>query len=251
MRERFEVRYKRYAASYLRIDEFLGFVRNHRVLVAKEWLELTRSGSLVPIIGGYSLHLVAVYFISWIFENGLGIPLGFNVLFFSAMVGFLGVLTYSSLTSVEHNEYLNVMPVSVDYLVKAKIIVYLLVTSVITVGYVILIGYVKGELSLIPLGLVVAAFNSVYVVAVTAYLTGLWTNTMFFGAKTIMGFIAFILPVVTVIEIGALLQPYLPGMSNVLIISSLLVEAIVSFLLLRGLGKRWSRATFSYASTGM
>jgi hypothetical protein len=251
MRERFEVSYRRYPESYLRIDAVLGTLKGHRVLVAKEWLELTRSGSLTPIIGGYALHLIAVYFISWIFENGLGIPLGFNVLFFSALVGFLGVLTYSSLTSVEHNEYLNVMPVSVDYLVKAKILVYLLVTSVITVSYVILIGYVKGELALVPLGLIVAACNSVYVVAVTAYLTGLWTNTMFFGAKTILSFIAFILPVVTVVEIGALLLPYLPLASNVLIILSSLVEVVVSFLLFRGLRKRWGRATFSYALNGM
>jgi hypothetical protein len=251
MRERFEVSYRRYPESYLRIETVLGMLRGHTVLVAKEWLELVRSGSLTPIIGGYSLHLIAVYFISWIFENGLGLSLGFNVLFFSALVGFLGVLTYSSLTSIEHNEYLNVMPVSVDYLVKAKIIVYLLVTSVITVSYVILIGYIKGELALVPLAFIVAACNSVYVVAVTAYLTGLWTNTMFFEVKTILGFSAFILPVVTVVEIGALLLPYMPVASNVLIILSSLVEIVVSFLLFRGLGKRWGRATFSYVANGM
>ncbi len=250
VRERLEIRSRRYPESYLSLDGFFAFTGMHRVLVAKEWLELTRSGSLTPIIGGYALHLIAVYFISWIFENGLGITLGFNLLFFSAMVGFLGVLVYSSLTSIEHNEYLNVMPVSVASLVKAKLFVYFIITSAVTVGYIVLIGWLKNEITLIPVAILLAECNCLFVVAVTAYLTGLWTNTMFFGAKTIISFTLFILPVLTVVEIGALLLPHMAITSAVFIAAASLVEVAASALLLRRLNGRWSRATFSYVSKG-
>jgi hypothetical protein len=232
------------------VDGFFAPIGAHRSLVAKEWLELTRSGSLDPVIGGYALHLVAVYFISWLFENGLGIRLGFNVLFFSAMVGFLGVLTYSSLAGVEHNEYLNVMPVSVDSVVKAKLVIYFLITSTVTIGYVLLIGFLKGEIMLVPAGLVVASCNCVYVVAVTAYLTGLWTNTMFFGARTIISFTLLIMPVLTIVEIGTLLIPYFPGLATILIASASIGELLASVFLLRRLNSRWGRTSFSYISMG-
>lgn len=248
MREQFETRSRRYNGSFLRVDDLFSVFGYHRTLVAKEWLELTRSGSLAPIIGMYALHLIAVYFISWVFENGVGISLGFNVVFFSALVGFMGVLAYSSLTSVEPNEYLNVMPVSVDALIKAKLLIYFLITSAVTFSYVVLIGYLKGEMILVPQSLLVAACNCVFVVAVTAYLTGLWTNTMFFGAKTIVSFTLLIMPILTVIEMGALLLPYIPEFATLLIAAASLIELLASVFLLRRLGRRWGNATFSFIS---
>ena len=53
-------------------------------------------------------------------------------------------MTYSFLTNLEHNEYLNVQPVSVDMVVRAKLAVYFILTSGVTVGYVLLIGFLKG-----------------------------------------------------------------------------------------------------------
>ena len=66
-------------------------------------------------------HLLAIYSVSWLFQSGFSIPINFNVIFFSGFVGFMGVMTYSFLTNLEHNEYLNVQPVSVDMVVKAKL----------------------------------------------------------------------------------------------------------------------------------
>jgi hypothetical protein len=217
----------------------------------KEWLAVTRSNSLTPVVGGYALHLVAVYFISWVFENGFGIPLEFNVVFFSTLVGFMGVLTYSFLTSIEHNEFLNVLPVSVDQLVRAKLVVYFLLTTGVTVAYVVLIGFLKGEMMLVPQSLLVAACNSVFVVAVTAYLTGLWTNTMFFGAKTILAFTLMIMPLLTIIEMGALILPYLVTFATLLITIASVIELLASAFLFTRLKKRWGSASFSYISTGV
>jgi hypothetical protein len=250
MKERFETHQRRYAGSLLSVEGHLKAFGGLRSLIAKEWLELTRGGSLAPAVGGYTLQLLAVYLINWIFENGFGIPLRFNVVFFSALVGFFGVMTYSSLTSFEDNEYLNVLPVNVDSLVRAKLAVYFLLTSGVTVGYVVLIGFLKGEMTLVPQSLLVAACSSVYVVAVTAYLTGLWTNTMFFGAKTILTFTVLVAPLLTVIEVGAMILPYMAGLATVIIAFASTMELLASIFLFLRLGRKWGSASFSYVSTG-
>ena len=250
MKERFETQQRKYTDSFLSVEGRLVAFGGLRSLVAKEWLELARSGSLAPAAGGYTLQLLAVYFISWIFENGFGIPIGFNVVFFSALVGFMGVMTYRSLTSIEHNEYLNVLPVSVDSLVKAKLVVYFLLTSGVTFGYVVLIGFLKGEMNLVPQSLIVAACTSIFVVAVTAYLTGLWTNTMFFGAKTILKFTGMVLPLLTIIEIGALILPQMAGLATVMIVGASIMELLASAFLFLRLGVKWGGASFSYINSG-
>jgi hypothetical protein len=251
MRERFEAKQKSYTDSFLSIEDRFKQFGNLQPLIAKEWLELTRSSSLAPIIGSYTLNLVAVYSVSWIFENGFGIPLGFNVVFFSALVGFMGVSTYSSLTSLEHNEFLNVMPVSVDSLVRAKLVIYFLITSGVATAYVVAIGFMKGEMILILPSLIIAACNSIFVAAVTAYLTGLWTNTMFFGAKTILKFTLMIVPLLALIEMGTLTLPYRLEFATPIIIMASAVELLASAFLFRRLSRKWRRASFSYISTGV
>jgi hypothetical protein len=250
MKERFEAQQRRYTDSLLGVEGRLGVLGGLRFLVAKEWLELARSGSLAPAVGGYTLQLLAVYFISWLFETGFGVQLGFNVIFYSAFVGFMGVMTYSSLTSLEHNEYLNVLPVRVDSLVRAKLAVYFILTSGVTAGYVVLIGLLKGEMHLVLPGLLVAACTSVFVVAVTAYLTGLWTNTMFFGAGTILRFALMVVPLLTFIEVGAMILPFMTGLATVMIVGASATGLLASALLFLRLGRRWGRASFSYVSTG-
>ena len=250
MKERFEVKQSRYSDSLLNIERRLSAFGGLSSLVAKEWIELSRSGALAPAVGGYTLMLLTVYFISWIFENSFGIPIELNVVFFSAFIGFMGVITYSSLTGMEHNEYLNVMPVSVDSLIKAKLAIYFLLTSGVTAGYVGVIGFLKGEIYLVPQSLLVAACTSIFVAAVTAYLTGLWTNTMFFGAKTILKFTGLVVPLLTVNEVGAMIITYRPGLAVVMISFSSAMELLASIFLFIRLGKKWGGASFSYISTG-
>ena len=251
MKEQFEIRQKRYDESFLAVESQLSGFGALKTMIAKEWLELRRSGSFAPAVMGFSGHLLAIYFVSWLFQSGFGIPIQFNVVFFSGFVGFMGVMTYSFLTNLEHNEYLNVMPVSVDSVVKAKLSIYFVLTSGITVLYVVMIGYLKGQMHLVPMGLFVAASTSLFVVAVTAYLTGLWTNTMFFSAKTILKFTAIVVPPLTTIEIGTMLMQFLPEFSTKLIYGTSILLFIVSAIVFSRLETKWKGTTFSFVSTGV
>jgi hypothetical protein len=250
MKERYDVKQTKFNNSLLKVNAHLIAIGELKPLVAKEWLELTRSGNILPAVGGYTLNLLVIVFISWLFDYGFGIPISFNVVFFSAFVGFMGVMTYSSLTSIEHNEYLNMMPLGVDSLIKAKLVIYFILTSGVTVGYVILIGLLNGEIYLIPQSLLVAACTSIYVVAVTAYLTGLWTNTLFFGAKTILKFVSMVIPPLIVIEIGTIILPFKTGLATLMIASASILGLLASIILFTQLKRRWRNASFSYISSG-
>lgn len=251
VKERFEARQRRYHESFLGVESKLGALGGLRAMAAKEWLELVRSGSLIPAVSGFSGHLLAIYAVSWLFQSGFGIPINFNVIFYSGFVGFMGVMTYSFLTNLEHNEYLNVQPVSVDMVVKAKLAVYIIITSGITFIYVLLIGLLKNQLNLVPMGLIVSTSTSIFVVAVTAYLTGLWTNTMFFGAKTIIKFTAIVVPPLTLVEATAMLLPIRPILASQIIYSTSSILLLIAAILFSRLEKRWRGTSFSYVSTGV
>jgi len=250
MKERYETRESRSGFSFLDSESLFGFTGGLRTLVAKEWAEVRRAGALAPVVMSFAGHLLAIYGMSWVFEAGVGVSLGFNVVFYSGFVGFMGVMTYSFLTNLEHNEYLNVQPVSVDMVVKAKLILYFIVTGGVSAAYVVGIGVLKSQLHLVPLGLLLAAATSVYVVGVTSYLTGLWTNTMFFDARVILRFCAAVVPPMIVAEIAALLTPVWPAQATQVVVAVSLLLLLASAPLLKRMERRWATVSFSFVNVG-
>lgn len=249
MKEKYEIRQSRYGDSLLGFDRLLEVMGGLSTLAAKEWIEVRRSGALGPVVFSFGSHLLAVYLMSWVFERGVGVDLGFNVVFYSGFVGFMGVMTYSFITNLEHNEYLNVQPVSVDQVVKCKLAVYFALTAGVAALYVVGLGAVKHQMGLVPLGLLLAAATSVYVAAVTSHLTGLWTNTMFFDAGIILRFCAAVVPPMIVAEIAALIMPVRPAAAYAVVTVSV-VLLLVSVPILRGLERKWAGASFSLVNTG-
>jgi hypothetical protein len=249
MKEKYEIRQSRYGDSLLSVDQLLGFMGGLSTLIAKEWIEVRRSGALGPVVFSFSGHLLAVYMMSWVFEKGVGVDLGFNVVFYSGFVGFMGVMTYSFITNLEHNEYLNVQPVSVDQVVKGKLAVYFALTAGVTALYVVGLGVMKHQMGLVPLGLLLAAATSVYVVGVTSYLTGLWTNTMFFDARIILKFCVAVVPPLIVAEIAALIMPIRSAATYAVVAVSVIL-LLVSVPIMRGLERKWAEASFSFVNTG-
>jgi hypothetical protein len=103
---------------------------------------------------------------------------------------------------------------------------------------------------LVPLGLLLAGATSVYVAGVTSYLTGLWTNTMFFDARVILKFCAAVVPPMIVAEIAALLTPVWPVQATRVVVAVSLLLLLASAPLLRGMERRWSGASFSFVNVG-
>jgi len=249
MKEKYEIKRTKHGDSLLGFDRLFDFMGGLSTMAAKEWIEVRRSGALGPVVFSFSGHLLAVYLMSWVFERGVGVDLGFNVVFYSGFVGFMGVMTYSFITNLEHNEYLNVLPVSVDQVVKGKLAVYFTLTASVTALYVVGLGVMKHQIEMVPLGLLLAAATSVYVVGVTSYLTGLWTNTMFFDAGIILRFCAAVVPPMIVAEVAALIMPMRPAATYAVVAVSVIL-LLVSVPMLQGLKRKWADASFSFVNTG-
>lgn len=250
MRERFESPQETHMQMLLATEQRFSFAGDMNTLLAKEWVELRRSGTMGAVVTGFLGPLLGIYIMVWIFNTGMGVPIDFNIVFYGCMVGFLGTMTYSWLTNLEPNEFMNVQPVSVDQVVKAKLILYFLLTVGIAFGYVIVIALVNNDLALLPLALLVAGATTVYVAAVTSWLTGLWTNTMMFDAKILGKFSGAVIPPLIVITIASFWLGSDPFPATVIILILSLVLLVASWYVFKLVPGKWRPVPFSFATTG-
>lgn len=246
VKERYESKVHIYENRLLKAEMRLTWIGDLSTLLSKEWLELKRSGGLFPVVGGFLGLIMGIYGLISIFEMGMGIYLPFNVLSYSGFVGFMGVMTYSMITGIEPNDYMNMLPISIEKVVKAKVTLYLILTAIISTLYVVGIGLLRNELSLIPLGLLTSYSTAIYIAAVTAYLTGLWTNTLFFDAKILAKFAAMVVPGLTALEVAAFWVSNSIALGVILLVS--FVMLLVSKPLLDRVGDKWDKQVFSYVS---
>ena len=244
MKERFAPPERRYASALLDTEKRFTFSGGLSTLVAKEWLELRRSGALGPVFTGFLGPLLGIYAVIWLFRSGLGMPLEFNVVFYGGILGFLGLMTYSWLTNIEPNEFLNVQPVGVDQVVRAKLVLYFLLTTPVSLVYLVVIGILNREYAYMPLAALVGLSTMVYVAAVIGRMTGLRANTMLFDAAVLGRFSSAIIPPLMVCTLASFLlrTAFWPAAAVLTALSAGLLLA--SGRLLAGIGPRWARSPF-------
>lgn len=244
MKEKFAAPERRYESMLVPTEALFSFSGGLRTLVAKEWLELRRSGAFGAVFTGFLGPLVGIYAIIWIFREGMGVPLDFNVVFYGGILGFLGLMTYSWLTNLEPNEFLNVQPVGVDRVIRAKLVLYFLLTTPISLVYLVAIGLLNGEYTLLPLGALVGLSTMVYVVAVTGHMTGLKANTMLFDAGVLGRFSAAIVPPLMMVTLVSFWLERSPLIGWSLLIALSLGLLVASRILFSGLTRRWGGEAF-------
>jgi hypothetical protein len=248
MRERFEAPQRASVEMFSPVLGKLSSLGDLGGLLAKEWVELRRGGALGPVVAGYIAPLVVIYAMVWLLGEGLGVPIYFNVVFYGGFVGFLGVTVYSWINNLECNEFLNVQPVGVDDVVRAKLVLYFALTFSVSTCYVLAIGFLNGELGLLGLALLASLSNTVYVGAVTSRLTGLWTNTMLFDAKVLSKFAACVVPPLVAVLVASFMIGSAPSAAAALLIGVSAAILIASLPILRSLKGKWSGHRFSFAN---
>lgn len=246
MKERVTSPVKRYRSSLGTISRLLPGNDRKKALLAKEWLELWRSGTLGPVIAGFLAPLLAIYGLVYLLNRGLDADIRFNVVFFGTLIGYFGVMTYSWLNNVEQNESLDVMPVTVSEVIATKLRTYFLLTCLVSTIYIVAVGLIQGEPILIPAGVLVGLSTNFYVAYVTARLTGIRTNTMLLDAVTLMKFTLLVTPPLLVLVVLSfyLEDGTLWSLSAVIIVSAILVLAGLLFRM--GIGPRWDGGRFGF-----
>jgi hypothetical protein len=90
---------------------------------------------------------------------------------------------------------MNGLPLRVPQLIRAKVVVYFLATSWISLIFIILMAWRLDEWASLPTSIIVMFANSIYIVALTAYLMGLRPNQAIFDASIMIWFwIGTVLP---------------------------------------------------------
>ena len=217
----------------------------NRALVSKELLDLRRSGIIAKMFFSFVLPLLFLSFTTWYVNYGLAIPVGFNAVFYAAMVGFIGVMMYSWLNNVDLAEYYSYLPVTVPKLIRVRILVFLFLTLGISAFFVVAISILNGETELLWLALVVMFVTSLYMVVLTAYLTGLKTNTFLFDTSVLMRFslLSFLPDLCITILSFSLLGNWVIAVAGLaLVLASM---SLATTFLYRGIEGKWIRTSFS------
>ena len=165
-----------------------------RLIVAKEFVDLFRSGSIKKMVVSYSIPLAVLLGMAWLIDFAVA-PIPINLLSYAPFLGFFGFNFYSWLTILDSPEFMNGLPVRVPQLIRAKVLVYFLITSWISLIFIILMAWRLDEWASLPTSIVVMFANSIYIVALTAFLMGLRPNKAIFDASIMIWFwIGTVLP---------------------------------------------------------
>lgn len=213
-------------------------------LISKELVDLRRSGIIAKMFFSFVLPLLFLSFTAWFVNYGLAIPVGFNAVFYAAMVGFIAILMYSWLNNVDLSDYYSVLPVTVPQLIKVRIIVFLLLTSGISLFFVIAISVLNGETNLLWLAILVMFVTSIYMVVMTAYLTGLKTNSFLFDTGVLAKFsvMSFLPDLCLTILSFSLLANWVMAVAGLALVLGTLI--ITTTILFRGIEQKWASASF-------
>ncbi|MGQ9586917.1 MAG: hypothetical protein ACUVT7_00840 [Thermoplasmata archaeon] len=216
----------------------------NRALISKEFVDLRRSGIIAKMFFAYILPLLFLSFTVWFVNYGLAIPVGFNSVFYAAMVGFIGVMMYNWLNNIDLAEYYSLLPVTVPQLIRIRILVFLLLTLGISAFFVVAISLLNGETELLWLALLVMFVTSLYMVIMTAYLTGLKTNSFLFDTSVLAKFsIMSFLPDVclTILSFSLFANWTVAVVGIALVLGSL---AVTTRILYRGIEAKWLGTSF-------
>jgi len=241
----FETKNDHHKDTYYRSLRRLRSFGRFTAILAKEFVDIRRSGLVSKMVFAYLAPLTFLSLSTWYINTGLKIPVGFNVVFYAGMVGFFGILVYNWLTSIDLQDYYETMPFGVPDIIKAKIIAHLLLTTAVSVLFVVGVAFMNGETRLLWLALPVLLITSLYMVMATAYLTGLRTSSFLFDPSVMSRFaLAAMLPdvAITILSFSIDTSPQI-GITGIGLALALLLAATKYFY--DGIERKWSDANFT------
>ena len=236
--------------SYRKIvSKVSGPIKGYGPLLAKDMIDLIRSGLIFAILFTFIMPLLFLYAVTWFIESVMliNISLGFSLLFYAAMVGFFCTLLYSWLSNIDISECYNSLPLSMAHAIRTKLILYFIITSIVAVPYLIGVGYLKKEIHLLWISLIIMLTVSAYVGSVLAYLTGLFTNSYLLDAKILFLFALAVVPVMVAETILSFYYPLNPEFAAIIIVCLGFLLVAGSIILLGKLETKWKDKMFRIA----
>ncbi len=167
----------------------LSIKRYHRIfkniLVAKEVEDVVRGGILVKSLFTYFLPMLLLLIFVKIININMGREV-YNPMSMSVMLSIFSAVIYSWLTILEDYGYIATLPLRASDIVKNHIKVYLLIISIISLP--IIIGFNIHSWNLLPWSIGLFYLNSLYLLAITAYIAGPKITSLLFNPGIVIRF---------------------------------------------------------------
>lgn len=237
---------KHVKSNFIGTQKIFSAFGRYAPLAAKEWTDLVRSGSLGYVLFSFVLPLLFLWGLLWLLPSvltfvmsGSKVDLQFNTVFYSVIIGFFASELYGWLNNLDSTETYKTLPITMTDVIKSKLILFCLLNTVVSAIYLGLICISRGEYLLYPVALFTMFMVSGYVGVLTAYMTGVFTNSLLFDYKVLATYWAAIAPVLILLIITTFTPSLLwPG----IVIAA--AAGVVAFLLLGRIDKKWARAEF-------
>ena len=237
-------RSERYEAEMLETAKRLSFVGADSSLMGKDWIDMVRSRTLVPVVGAYVGPLAVLAALFWFLGNVLTVRLDLNMVFYASMIGFFSVSIYSWLNLLDNNAFMQVLPITVTQVMRSKLLLLSMVALLTSTAFLTVLSLLLGQLSTLPLGLAVAYVTTAYTVTATAYLTGLRTNSYLFDPRVLGKFSGLNIPPLCLLVILSLSYSSDSYLVSGLILAVCGLMALAALVMYRRIGRRWDRAAF-------
>jgi hypothetical protein len=242
--EKFEPEKNISNANYVLSEKKWSIFGSYATLLAKEFVDIDRSKTLTKLAFSFVFPLIFLAGLSYVLRRTTDNAVGFNTIFYAGMIGFFGVLVYSWLNNMDINDYFQYLPIKVSKVIKTKLIAYHLTCTWISSLFVIFMGILNGDLSLLGCSLFVMFCTSTYISAVTAYLTGLKTTTYLFNIAILLKFnIYSLLPLILITFYSISLQ-YDFGTSLIVLLTVSFILLLATAILWKGIDLKWDKASF-------
>lgn len=218
--------------------------KEYSTLVAKEMLDVRRSKMLTKILFSFIVPLIMISFGSWMMRTGLEIEMDFNLIFYASLVGFFGIMIYSFLNFTDATDYYEVLPISVPQLIKAKLIVFAILTTIVSTVFLLVMTVIMGQYLYLPLAFIVMFITSSYMVVTTAYLTGLRTNSSLFNINILIKFNCMATLPLGLVTITSFIIGTHFVVATMTILAMCTVLLVVTYILYRKIDDKWKKASF-------
>ncbi len=215
-------------------------ISKYSILMAKELIDIKRSNTVVKMFFSFLLPLIFMTGLLWFVEEN--IPVGFNSISHAIFIGFFSLVIYSWLNNMCSDNFFDIIPVTVNDVIKTRILVHIAIVSIFLVLFVPIISVISNEIYRIPVALFVGFTVSLYMVFGIAYLTGLRPNTYLFNPEILVEFgIISVLPQVPLVIFS--LMPNHLSLFFVLFICILLLAS--SYLFYKDIEEKWGKESFT------
>ncbi len=214
--------------------------------MAKDWIDLKRSGTLGPVMGAYVGPLLLLAVLFWFVGMVVQVPVPINLIFYAAMIGFFSVSIYGWLNMLDAPMFLEVLPVKVSEVVRTKIAMLSLFAAALSTLFLVVLGVARNELDLLPVALLVGYSSTAFTVCGTAYLTGLRTNSYLFDPRVLSKFALMCIPPLCALVILSFQYPGDPVVIGAVIAALCLLLLAGSAVFFRRIDRRWGRESFHF-----